>query len=663
MTPELLAKLIPWIPALGALICAGLGTQKSLRHLAGWACVASVAASALCAGLLAFGPAGLSAAAGTPVHVFDWMTVGGLQGGMDYWIDPLACVMLLVVTGIGSLIALYAVGYMKGDKHAGRFFSAVALFIFAMTTLVMAKNLLVLFLGWEGVGFCSYLLIGYYYEKGFAVAAGKKAFIVNRIGDLGFLIGIFLCWQVFGTIDIQEILVQLHGAEACMALTLIPFCLMVAAFGKSAQFPLYVWLPDAMAGPTPVSALVHAATMVTSGVYLIVRLYPLFQQIDGGLALTVIAIVGCFTALLAATIALCNNDLKGVFAYSTVSQLGYMFLGLGAGHPEASVFHLVTHAFFKALLFLAAGSVMHALAGQLDIRTMGGLRKKMPLTAALMFVGCLALAGFPFLSGFFSKDAILAGVLENPNPLFKVLFGVALGTAFLTAFYTFRLWCTVFLGETKFQMGHDHHADHHADDAHGHDAHDAHGAHEPHEMPFFPMNLPLILLAAGSIAVGFLLQYTWPIEGLVKTAAGIGSAHEVHAEHALSHNALMAISGAVALAGIGLAFFTHAFNRAFAAKVAASAAPLVRVLEGKWFVDEFFAWTLVKPLWFLGRVLYIVDTLIIDTSIRSLASLPALGGALAREGQRGRLQGHGLAMLTGVAVVAVFLLFAFYGAR
>ncbi len=647
MNKTLLAALIPWVPALGALVCAWMGTRQTLRKFSGWACVASVLASFVFTCALA-GNGGLKEETKFTVEVFDWISVGGLQGGMSYLIDPLACVMLLVVTGIGSLIAIYAVGYMKGDKHIGRFFAAVALFIFAMTTLVMAKNLLVLFLGWEGVGFCSYLLIGYYYGKDSAVAAGKKAFIVNRIGDLGFLIGIFLCWTVFGTIDIPEIVKQAPALALTggILFTLIPFCLMLAAFGKSAQLPLYVWLPDAMAGPTPVSALVHAATMVTSGVYLIARLFPVFEAVPAALA--VIAVVGCATALLAATIALCNNDLKGVFAYSTVSQLGYMFLGLGTGHPEASVFHLVTHAFFKALLFLTAGSVMHALAGQLDIRKMGGMGRHMPVTKWLMFLGCLALAGFPFTSGFFSKDAILAGVLEGGTPLHKALFAVALLTAFLTAFYTFRLWFTVFSGETKFEMGDEHHAEE------GHDAHhgDAH-AHEPHEMPWWPMNLPLVLLAVGALAAGMI--FSGPI-----TTAVLGHAEHLTEEAHHTHQTVMFISGAVALAGIAAAFVTHAWKRDLSVKIAAAFAPAVRVLEGKWFVDELYDFAIVKPLWLLGQILFVLDTVLIDGLVRAVAAIPGLIGRLNREGQGGRMQGHALAMLTGLALVAVFLLYALH---
>ena len=506
------AAYIPWIAALGSVVCLVLVTKPKLKALAGPVCVVSILIG-LVITLMSLGSLGgddhghdhPETAGQTEIHETDhdhadhattgetvvltqWMYAGGTvdpdtgayEGGVQidfgYYFDGLTFIMLLVITGIGSLIAIYAMGYMKGDPGYARFFASMALFIFAMTSLVMADNLVLLFLGWEGVGLCSYLLIGYYYDKPTAVAAAKKAFIVNRIGDFGFLIGIFLCYQVFGSLRFDVIFdqagamahtaAQHSGLEWSLAVKAIPFCLMVGAFGKSAQIPLFVWLPDAMAGPTPVSALVHAATMVTAGVYLIARMFPVFELVPS--SLVVVAIVGAATALFAGTIALTSNDLKGVFAYSTVSQLGYMFLGLGALSTTGAVFHLVTHAFFKALLFLTAGSVMHALAGTLDIRTMSGLGKKMPVTKWLMFAGCLALAGLPVLSaGFWSKDTdprvtrlakgattgAATACLRSPRA------GSACVTALLTAFYTFRLW---FIGvhgrDQRFVMGDEHHA-------------------------------------------------------------------------------------------------------------------------------------------------------------------------------------------------------------
>jgi len=552
---NLAAILIPWLPALAAGVIGFIALREPLQRFAGQICAGAIGVSFIFAMLV-------WSRLGDPetIRLYDWIAFGseagsgggfgsGINIGFSYYLDALTMVMLAVITGVGCLIAIYATGYMKGDPGYWRFFTYVGLFIFAMTTLVMADNLVLLFLGWEGVGVCSYLLIGYYYDKPTAVAAAKKAFIVNRIGDFGFLLGIFLIYQAFGTVEISTSLeaargllthatpdtlsdagaaAMLQASQHPASLLWIPFLLMIGAFGKSAQLPLYVWLPDAMAGPTPVSALVHAATMVTAGVYLIARCIPLFEL--SPYALPTVAVVGGVTALFAATIAMTCNDLKGVFAYSTVSQLGYMFVGVGCLSTTGAIFHLSTHAFFKALLFLTAGSVMHALAGQLDIRTMGGLRKKMPVTCWLMFAGCLSLAGFPFVtSGFWSKDLILGDALAygmggggRPVYLLVVLLGVV--TAFLTAFYSFRLWFTVFMGPERFEMGDDHHAEDHTPEAppetpleaspevvlqdasqashdsdHG-DADDhAHsgGGHAPHEMPWWPMNAPLSVTASG----------------------------------------------------------------------------------------------------------------------------------------------------------------------
>ncbi len=379
-----IAKFIPWLPLLAAILSGVCCMKRSLRDYASWIVFASVAAS--------FGISLMAASHITPdskavtVPFFEWIHAGEFKANFSYYFDTLTIIMLFVVTGIGSLVVWYAAGYMKGDKGYARFFFGVGLFIFSMTTLVMGDNLLLLFLGWEGVGLCSYLLIGYYYEKPSAVAAGKKAFIVNRIGDLGFALGIFLTFREFGTIEYALLFEKLHHLTpetASASVKAIPFLLMLGAFGKSAQIPLYVWLPDAMEGPTPVSALIHAATMVTAGVYMIARMMPVFVLSE--YALPAVATVGAATALFAGLIALCQYDIKRVWAYSTVSQLGYMFLGIGVSSSIGGVFHLFTHAFFKALLFLTAGSVMHAMTGQLDLRNMGGLRKKMPVTCWLMF--------------------------------------------------------------------------------------------------------------------------------------------------------------------------------------------------------------------------------------------------------------------------------------
>jgi len=588
-------------------------------------------------------------AGGTPNP--DGTYTGGLQINYGYYFDGLTMVMLMVITGIGSLIAIYAMGYMKGDPGVARFFSAVALFIFAMTTLVMADNLVLLFLGWEGVGLCSYLLIGYYYGKPTAVAAAKKAFIVNRIGDFAFLVGIFLCYTQFGSTDFATIFASdklAPGATLNTATYLIPFCLMIGAFGKSAQIPLFVWLPDAMAGPTPVSALVHAATMVTAGVYLIARMMPVFTPVPA--ALTTVAVVGGFTALFAGTIALTNNDLKGVFAYSTVSQLGYMFLGLGSASTSGAVFHLVTHAFFKALLFLTAGSVMHALAGTLDIRTMGGMGRKMPVTKWLMFFGCVALAGLPFTAGFYSKDQIIAATwikgVDGGSPLYILLGIIALFTALLTAFYTFRLWFIVFTGQTKFEMG----DEHHSEDDH---SHDTHHAHEPHEMPWWPMNLPLVILAIGSLFAGAFLSRTGLMEHMIATSSAV-----VHAGHnAAIHTIMMIVSSVLAIVGILLAYAFYANNSTRAQAAAELFKGPVHLLQGKYFIDEFYDRVIVQPLFITGQVLYLIDQLVIHATIMSLGWAPRLIGKSVQPSQTGQLQGYGLGMIAGIAAIALLLLF------
>lgn len=704
------AIYIPWIAAIGAVLCAALCLMPSLKKLAGPICVLSIATGFVLTVMAFNSPPETKVhqkivevpwqqevdkhhdkagdhtvedaghvdkdhgvVAGVVVQTQPWIYVGGkdvvdeetgekdyvyddagLTIAYGYYFDGLTMIMLLVITGIGLLIAIYAVGYMKGDPGIARFFGAMALFIFAMTTLVMADNLVLLFLGWEGVGLCSYLLIGYYYDKDTAVAAAKKAFIVNRIGDFGFLIGIFLCWSHFGSTDFAVIFnheyVTTPGLELPFGVMAIPFCLMVGAFGKSAQIPLFVWLPDAMAGPTPVSALVHAATMVTAGVYLIARMMPVFELVPS--ALVVVAVVGGVTALFAGTIALCSNDLKGVFAYSTVSQLGYMFLGLGSLSTLGAVSHLATHAFFKALLFLTAGSVMHALAGTLDIRKMGGLGKKMPVTKWLMFAGCLALAGFPFTAGFYSKDAIIAATwlrgIEEGSTLFIVLGILSLLTALLTAFYTFRLWCIVFTGETKYEMG----DDHHSEDG----AHDDHHAHEPHEMPWWPMNLPLVLLAIGSLAAGVVLFNDYLFENLLgASSAALYISHEGTAKTV--HLIMMVVSSICAIGGIALAFVFYTFKPEYADKAASLFKGPIKILQGKYFVDEFYDRVIVRPLFITGQVLYLIDQLVIHATVMSIGWAPRLIGKTVQPTQTGRLQGYGLGMIAGVAALALLLLF------
>ncbi|MEM0914294.1 MAG: NADH-quinone oxidoreductase subunit L [Planctomycetota bacterium] len=714
-----LAKVIPWIPAAAAVFCGFAAVNDRLKNAAGWVCVASIfTAFALTVGIFSSAVGDLSGGkadhAVAPAHdatialvadtdhghddhahgdghakpkpglvshtveVFPWIRVAGLTADVAFFIDPLTIVMMLVITGIGGLIALYANGYMAHDEGRARFFMGVSLFVCAMLLLVMADNLLLLYLGWEGVGLCSYLLIGHYFKHDVAVAAAKKAFIVNRIGDLGFALGIFLIYAELGSVRFDDILPlakeMVEGTrEIPPNLVFAPYLLMLGAFGKSAQLPLYVWLPDAMAGPTPVSALVHAATMVTAGVYLIARMTPVFQLSPGSLEL--VAIVGGITALYAATIAMSCNDLKGVFAYSTVSQLGYMFMGV-ALLSVGGVFHLVTHAFFKALLFLTAGSVMHALAGSLDIRTMSGMGRRMPVTKWLMFCGCLALAGFPFTAGFFSKDLILGDAiakgLVGPEYWWATVAGIlGLAAAFLTAFYTFRLWFHVFSGPERFVMGRGHGdekrepisdleaamIDVAEEEAHEIEAHGGHHPTEPHEMPLWPMNLPLFALAFGAIAGGFLLHKVGPhyIDAMLYRSTQFMAAPEAPHTYLLgidAHTAVAVISGILAVSGVLLAMLLFAINRGLGQALGAAFRPIGYVFEHGYFVDNAYHRLIYVPLRYTGYVLAAFDQLVIDWAVRLIGLVPVGAGLTIRKSQSGHLQGYGIFMVAGIAVLA-----------
>ena len=691
-----IARWIPWLPALAAVVGGLCCWKKSLRPLAAVVCIASILAGFVITwsiqGQIRPGEGA------TVIPFFDWIHIGGFSVNFGYFIDPLTVVMLTVVTGVGTLVAIYASRYMAGDRGYARFFAAVSLFIFAMTTLVMADNLVLLYLGWEGVGLCSYLLIGFYYQKPSAVAAAKKAFIVNRIGDLGFALGIMLTYLEFNTVEFRPLFELLSrqpdGVE--FSVQVIPYLLMLGAFGKSAQIPLYVWLPDAMEGPTPVSALIHAATMVTAGVYMIARLFPLFEL--SPYALPTVAVVGAATALFAATIALCQYDIKRVFAYSTISQLGYMFLGVGVASTVGGVFHLFTHAFFKALLFLTAGSVMHSLAGQLDMRKMSGLRSKMPVTCWLMFVGCLALAGFPYTAGFFSKDMILADTLSKglieERSLYTLLAVVGLTTAFLTAYYTFRLWFRVFMGPSEYEMGTEHsHTSEHEQTAHTQEGvHGSDGSesgepgatrtpgvsgrmriqvehhHDAHEVSWL-MNGPLVVLAIGAVIAGFACAH-W-IEEMVlgstaeplRVASDHGPTHGEHSHvHFMGmdvHTVMVWISSILALSGIALAGYFHWINRSSADRLAQRRAGLVRVLANKYYVDELLQAVVVRPLRLLGEVFFVFDRLVIDGLVMAVAWVPRMMGLAVRPAQRGLLQGYGIGMAVGAAGLVLIVVWAY----
>lgn len=560
--------------------------------------------------------------------------------------DHLSGVMLLGVTFIGFWIVVFSVGYMRGSPGFARYFATVSLFLASMTLLVLADNFLLLFAGWEGVGLCSYLLVGYWHERPAAAAAARKAFLVTRLGDAGMILGIFLLW----------VLSQRHGfgfdqvfrpaglmADSYPALFALACLLLLAgAVGKSAQFPLYVWLPDAMEGPTPVSALIHAATMVTAGVYLLGRCAPLFVLVPG-VQLTV-AVIGAVTALLAAVIALTQHDLKRVLAYSTVSQIGFMFLAVGCGGPAApklavtaALFHLFTHAFFKAVLFLSAGSVMHAMHDVIDMREFGGLRKVLPVTHLAFLAGALALAGVPVFSGFWSKDLVLESALEAGHstrfgPVYLVLFGVALFTALLTAFYTFRAYFRTFWGPLRMPEG----------------------AH-PHES--WVMNVPLIVLGFGALAVGIVAEpFThWFSDFLTRTPdlAATGGA----VEHHLNWPLILG-STAAALAGVGLAWYMYVRRPAAAEKAAAAAGTGYWLSLNKLYVDEIYALLFVQPLNLLAGICGLLEAVVYDL-VRLIASAPRAVADQLKPLQNGLVQFYALSMVMGVAAfIGYLVLFA-----
>ena len=631
--------------------------------------------------------------------------VGAFEVPWAFRLDPLSGMMILIVTGIGLLIHLYSTAYMDHEEDGAyaRFFCYLNLFCFFMLTLVLGSTFLVMFVGWEGVGLCSYLLIGFWYHKQSASDAGKKAFIVNRIGDWGFVLGIFLVFFTFGTLDFRDVAEAAAGMDRETAelgfgvLSAICLLLFVGAVGKSAQIPLYVWLPDAMEGPTPVSALIHAATMVTAGVYMVGRNAVLFGQAP--MVMTVVAVVGALTALLAATIGLVQTDIKKVLAYSTVSQLGYMFLATGVGAFAAAAFHLMTHAFFKALLFLGSGSVIHAMNDEQDMQKMGGMKLYMPVTFVTMFVGSLAIAGvFPF-SGFFSKDEILYRTfLSN-----KWLWGLAVVTAGMTAFYMFRLMFVTFFGEYRGpswdrQEGEDHTetgAGAAADDGHGADDH-APAWHGPHESPSL-MTLPLMLLAVGAGVAGFVgvpvaLGGANAIEHFLEPSFTAGAAHVEEAEHAVAHLSrvgelgLMALSLLVAVGGIALAFHLYVRRPERSEQLATNWAGAHRVLTNKYYVDELYDASVVKGtmagargLWTVDRnvvdgavngtgwftrasswVSHVLDKYVVDGIYHLVAWICAEGSYAFRRVQTGLIQNYAVATLFGVFTFVSLYLVAWY---
>ncbi len=624
--------LIPLLPLVGFLI-NGLGRNFLSRMLVNIVGCGVLIASFVVS-LLVFREVAAPGATPMVIRYFDFIKAAGLNIEASFLVDQLSALFLLVITGIGSLIHIYSTAYMHEETtpHYARYFAYLNLFVFSMLLLVLGSNFVVMFIGWEGVGLCSYLLIGYWFENKAYNNAAKKAFVMNRIGDLGFLLAIFWMLSQFGSIAYADVFSKASTAPVAV-LTGITILLFVGAMGKSAQIPLYTWLPDAMAGPTPVSALIHAATMVTAGIYMIARSNVLFTLAP--ISQNLVAIIGISTALLAATIALKQNDIKKVLAYSTVSQLGLMFLALGVGAYTAGVFHVMTHAFFKALLFLGAGSVIHAMHHEQDIMKMGGLRKKLPITHITFLIGCLAIAGIPPFAGFFSKDEILTAALEK-NPVYYVL---ALATSLMTAFYMFRLYFLTFSG--KFRGSHEQ-------------------EHHLHESPV-PMTLPLIVLAILSVVGGWigipavfaenahlLSNFLSPVVASVKPA---------HPAIHLSHTSELALMGGVLVLILVMIVLA---SKKFAKENIDTAEPtgFSAVLSNKWYVDEIYEAIVVKPInWISSFLSRVVDNKLIDGLVNGVGKGVQFSARQLRLLQSGQVGSYILIMMIAIILFFIFQLF------
>ncbi len=618
-----LAPVIPALPLAGAAILLLTG-RRWKGTAAGWLGSATVAAAFVVAVAM------FADLASKPVAhrlfqppLFDWIAVGNFHVSVAFRFDPLSAVMTLTVTGVGALIHLYAIDYMRNDPRYSRFFGYMNLFVFFMLILVLAENYLLLYVGWEGVGLCSYLLIGFWFERKVAADAAKKAFITTRIGDSALLIGIIFIWHRFGSLDFGPVLSAAHGLPNGTA-TVMALLLFAGAVGKSAQLPLHVWLPDAMEGPTPVSALIHAATMVTAGVYLVVRSHQIFEA--SAVALTIVAVVGIVTAIYAGFSAIGQDDIKRMLAYSTISQLGFMFFGAGMGAYSAAIFLLVAHAFFKALLFLGAGSVMHALPDdEIDMTKMGGLRRVMPVTAATWVIGWLAMAGIPPLSGFFAKDQVVAAASQSGR---IGLWYVALFGAFLTAVYQSRGTLLTFFGERRY-------------DGHPHD-------------PPPPMRTALVALAVGAAAAGalglsattgLLPKFLTPVLGRTKEAVS-----------GPSELGLSIVSVAIALAGVLLAWFVYLSGRIDWMAVRIRFAGAKRALQRGFYVNDFYSSAIVGPAK-LGAAFsaYVIDKRVIDGASNGIATVVSAAARSGRKIQTGLVRNYAVGILLGAAAILAYL--------
>ena len=620
-----LVWLIPLFPLVGTLINAVFG--RFIGHKAHWIAVPAVLASFVTS-CLVFGRVWHGET--WTGDLFPWVVAGSFKAPVTAQVDQLTAVMLLAVTGVGFLIHLYSAGYMHDDDAYARFFTYMNLFVFSMVMLVLAGNFLLFYVFWEAVGLCSYLLIGFWYEKKSASDAGKKAFIVNRVGDFGFGLGVMLIWVTFGTLQFGEVFAKADASVSTNTYLAIALLLFMGACGKSAQLPLFTWLPDAMEGPTPVSALIHAATMVTAGVYMVARCHKLFEMAP--LSLEIVAWVGGLTALFAASIGLVQTDIKRVLAYSTISQLGYMFVGVGVGAYAAGVFHLVTHAFFKALLFLGAGSVIHGLSGEQDLRKMGGLAPRMMTTTVTFLVGAFGLAGIPPLAGFFSKDEILGAVFHGHRYL---LWAMLLLGAFMTAFYTFRLVFLAFFGGPRMPKE---------------------VAHHIHESPAV-MTIPLIVLAVLTVVAGLAVG--------IPSSQGTAFAHFLapvlpleESEHSAGVAfSLLVLSALVAIAGVALAWMVYGRIPVRAASIGVARNPLHKILIDKYYVDEIYDALFVKPIYQLSLWLArVFDPRVIDGLVNGVATTVASWSRGLRRVQTGFVMNYALGVLLGAVAVIAYLM-------
>ena len=620
-----LVWLIPLFPLIGSLFNALFG--RAVGHKAHWVSVPALFASFVTSCLVFARVWNGETWTG---DLFTWVVAGTFKTAVTAQVDQLSAVMLLVVTGVGFLIHVYSAGYMHGDPGYARFFTYLNMFVFSMVMLVLAGNFLVLYVFWEAVGLCSYLLIGFWYEKKAAADAGKKAFIVNRVGDFGFGLGIMLIWVTFGTLNYAEVFAKADTSVSTNVYLAIALLLFMGACGKSAQLPLFTWLPDAMEGPTPVSALIHAATMVTAGVYMVARCHKLFEMAP--LSLEIVAWVGGLTAVFAATIGLVQTDIKRVLAYSTISQLGYMFVGVGVGAYAAGIFHLVTHAFFKALLFLGAGSVIHGLGGEQDLRKMGGIAPRMMTTTVTFLIGAFGLAGVPPLAGFFSKDEILASVFHEHHYFLWVLLIVG---AFMTAFYTFRLVFLAFFGAPRMSKE---------------------VAHHIHESPP-SMTIPLIILAIATTVAGLAFgipsshgtafaRFLAPVLPLGEGEHGAGIAFT-----------LLLLSAVVAIAGVTLAWYVYGRSPVRAGSIGVPRNPLHKLLLEKYYVDEIYDFLFVRPIYHLSLWLArVFDPVVIDGLVNGTATAVTAWARGLRRVQTGYVMNYALGILLGAVAVVAYLL-------